>query len=86
MTQEEFENLKVGDVFKNASANYWFINRIVEITSEGDYKIEVLDNYEGTNEGGDFIFRHGINCHDRLELLPLYNSPLYKAMSESEEK
>lgn len=69
-------DLKIGDVFRHSGmSSYW---RVVKV-NEGDTPLDVVNVKYGHERWTDK------GCTD-IELLPLYNSPLYKAMSEMEEE
>lgn len=75
MTEEEFKNLKVGDVVQYHDS---FMVEITD-TSYPDGIIVNVGKLKGTKIGETTL----LNDYTGYTKLPLYSSPLYKAMSEA---
>lgn len=78
-------DLKVGDVYKTTQDNHWYIDEVTELHKSSEYfgTIKVLKSSNDDVKVGDTFPITSITL-EQMELLPLYNSPLYKAMSEGE--
>lgn len=85
MTEEEFKNLKVGDCFMyDVLDGDYFINKVIDIKKDTVTVEQIYTNFDANTDNGVTIeFKKGKGL-DQMELLPLYNSPLYLAMNEEE--
>lgn len=85
MTEEEFKNLKVGDHFMyDVFDGDYYINKVIDIEKDTVTVVQIYTNllYGSVNgETTEFEKKAGLG---QIELLPLYNSPLYLAMNEEE--
>lgn len=82
MTEEEWDNLKVGDVVKYRNKS---IERIDGIVSEDYLNTTVIVNLRPIGKS-NYQCTLNKSMYRDCTHLPLYNSPLYKAMQEDEEK
>lgn len=73
--------LKIGDVYLCKPRDKQYVWRVVEIKSRYT-KLEPLNKNAIEEVGESFIHGKLNHCY----ILPLYNSPLYLAMNESEEE
>lgn len=79
MTKEEFENLKVGDVIFDAEADYTL--KVNRLALDKDVLCTVIEGVDNIGYDSWWAFA---SQPDRYEFSPLYNSPLYLAMSEED--
>lgn len=80
MTKEEWDNLKVGDVVYYNGEWDETVEQVVHFMSCGSPQFKTIIAVSGNLKVGDVGGIEPLRC----ELLPLYNSPLYKAMSEDD--
>lgn len=72
---------KEGDVIGRTFADNTFIIRRVEFVEKSTYELSSPLNYDNVD---DTVILYSIFVEEEYELFPLYNSPLYLAMSEEE--
>lgn len=79
MTEEEFRNLKVDDIIYYRPEES--VERVLAIDLDGGEIQTII--IKSRHRGIETV--PPMSEYGRFDILPLYNSPLYKAMNEEEE-